>query len=122
MKRRGSTECFPALDTKERKRWPYPYPATIHDEVVAKILGIPVSIVKHLVKVGHLPVLGPVEPGEWVKFATAEIFELCDDLEWLRKARVLEKKYWRLKQNSERKAKRLARNNGHFERQQKGEA
>ena len=83
----------------------------IHIEVVAKIFGVNVLVVKHWVKTGHLDVLGPVGKKKWLKFATAYIFELCDDIAWLRKARALEIAFWELKQNSQRRGAKLARSN-----------
>ncbi|MGH7971087.1 MAG: hypothetical protein ACREIC_20385 [Limisphaerales bacterium] len=87
----------------------------IHIEVVAKIFGVHVLVVRFWVKKNHLDALGPVGKKKWLKFATAYIFELCDDITWLRKARALEVEFWELKQNSERRAKRPQNRNGRCE-------
>ena len=81
------------------------YPAILDEQQVCIILGLTKREIKILIKHRHVPVLGTPRRRTQKRFATAQILELHDDVEWLSQARDIICAGWRKMNAATRKAK-----------------
>jgi hypothetical protein len=81
------------------------YPAISDEQQVCAVLGLTRRELKILIKSRHIPVLGTPRRRTQKRFATAQILELCDDVEWLSRARDIISAGWRKMNAATRKAK-----------------